>query len=94
MMFHFSGITEFLYFEREARVTRIVKAMTNKWNKILKGYTKFVLHENQDIMESKYTNIALANLDLECTMTEDLMDNCIEIVKNNVADDTNKQKKK
>ena len=58
MMFHFSGITEFLYFEREARVTRIVKAMTNKWNKILKGYTKFVLHENQDIMESKYTNIA------------------------------------
>jgi len=82
MMFHFSGITEFIYFEREARVTRIIKAMTNKWNKILKGYTKFVLHENQDIMESKYTNIALANLDLECTMTEDLMDNCIEIVKN------------
>jgi hypothetical protein len=33
-------------------------------------------------MESKYTNIALANLDLECTMTKELMDNCIEIVKN------------
>jgi len=77
---HFQGIDEFIWYEKRKDTLSRLELFKEQFNKGLIGFAKFLIKPS-NILRSRNTNVALANIDLECTMNMDLINNLKHLIK-------------
>jgi hypothetical protein len=95
MLSHFHNITNVWWYEMNPSNMPIVRDAVKDWNLVLGHKTKFKMYP-KDVFSGfgnglghaydrggirSHKNIGLANIDLECTMTDEILDGCKTIIK-------------
>ena len=76
----FHDPTEYLWYENQPGKLRSVRYVAKQLNKIMVNTIAYRVYDT-DIMKSRHTNVGLANLDLECTMSPTIMEDAYEVIK-------------